>query len=78
MDKKQSMYSDYKVGKEDIETEKAFLALIDGFTDNSIWIPKSVVVPESKLIKQWFTDQKDKELKDFQRTKRQLALEDFV
>ncbi len=26
---------------------------------------KSVVDPETKLIKQWFIDQKDKELKDF-------------
>ncbi|MHA1218164.1 MAG: hypothetical protein ACTSSN_04750 [Candidatus Heimdallarchaeaceae archaeon] len=78
MDKKQSKYSNYKLGKVDIETEKAFLALIDGFVDNPIWIPKSVVDSETKLIKQWFIDQKDKELKDFQRTKKQSGLEDFM
>ncbi len=78
MDKKQSKYSDYKLGKVDIETEEAFLAFIDGFVDNPIWIPKSVVDLETKLIEQWFIDQKDKELKDFQRTKKQSGLEDFM
>ena len=77
MDKKRK-YSKYKLGKADIETEKAFLALIDGFTDKPIWIPKSVVYPETKLIKQWFIDQKDKELKDFHRKKKQAGLEDFM
>ena len=67
MEKKQNKYSEYKLGKIDIETEKAFLALIDGFVDTPIWIPKSVVDPENKLIKQWFIDQKNKELKDFMR-----------
>ena len=75
---KQSRYSKFRLGKIDLETEKAFLALIDGFTDNPIWIPKSVVDPETKLIKRWFIDQKDKELKDFQRTKKQAGLEDFI
>jgi len=78
MDKKQSKYSDYKLGKVDIETEKAFLALIDGFTYKPNWIPKSVIDPETKLIKQWFIDQKDKELKDFMRPKKQVGLEDFI
>ena len=78
MEGKQSKYSNYKVGKVDIEIEKAFLALIDGFVDNPVWIPKSVVDPETKLIKQWFIDQKDKELKDFQRTKKQSGLDDFL
>ena len=78
MNKKQSKYSEYKLGKVDIETEKAFLALIDGFVDNPIWIPKSVVDQETKLIKQWFIDQKDKELKDFQRTKKQSGLDVFL
>ena len=77
MDKKRK-YSKYKLGKADIETEKAFLALIDGFTDKPIWIPKSVVDLETKLIKQWFIDQKDKELKDFMRPKKQSGLEDFM
>ena len=78
MKQKQSNYSAYKLGKIDIETEKAFLALIDGFVDTPIWIPKSVVDPATKLIKQWFIDQKDKELKDFMRPKKQSALEDFM
>ena len=78
MEKKQSKYSEYKLGKVDIETEKAFLALIDGFTDRTIWIPKSVVDPETKLIKQWFIEQKDKEMKDFMRPKKQSGLEDFM
>ena len=78
MKQKQSNYSAYKLGKIDIETEKAFLALIDGFVDTPIWIPKSVVDPATKLTKQWFIDQKDKELKDFQRTKKQSGLEDFL
>ena len=65
MEEKQSKYSEYKLGKIDIETEKAFLALIDGFTNRTLWIPKSVVDPKTKLIKLWFIDQKDKELKDF-------------
>ncbi|MCG3257297.1 MAG: hypothetical protein KAU62_14455 [Candidatus Heimdallarchaeota archaeon] len=77
MEKKKSKYSEYKLGKTDIETEIAFLALIDGFVDTPIWIPKSVVDPETKLIKQWFIDQKDKDLKDFQRTKKQAGIEDF-
>ncbi len=47
---KQSKYSNYKLGKIDIETEKAYLAFIDGFTDRTIWIPKSVVDPQTKLI----------------------------
>ena len=78
MIQKQSKYSDYKLGKIEIKSEKAFLALIEGFVDTPIWIPKSVVDPATKLIKQWFIDQKDKELKDFQRTKKQAGLEDFL
>ena len=71
-------YSEFKLGKVDIESEKAFLALIDGFVDTPIWIPKSVVDPETKLIRQWFIDQKNKELKDFHRSKKQAGLEDFM
>ena len=78
MKNKQSKYSSDKLGKIDIETEKAFLALIDGFVDTPIWIPKSVVDPATKLIKQWFIDKKDKELKDFQRTRKKAGLEDFM
>ena len=77
MEKKQSKYSKYRLYKIDLETEKAFLALIDNFCDKPIWIPRSVVVPETKLIKQWFIDQKDKELKDFMRPKKQAGLDDF-
>ena len=78
MEKKQRKYSNYKLGKVDIETEKAFLALIDGFVDTPIWIPKSVADPATKLIKHWFIEQKDKELKDFMRPKKQSRLEDFT
>ena len=78
MEKKQSKYSKYRLGKIDIETEKAFLALITDFCGKPIWIPQSVVDPETKLIKQRFIDQKDKELKDFMRPKKQSGLEDFV
>jgi len=33
MDRKQSKYSEFKIGKINIEIEKAFLALKDGFTE---------------------------------------------
>jgi len=65
-------YSTFKLGKIDLETEKAFLALVDNFTDQPIWIPKSVVHPDTKFIKQWFIDLKDKELKDFMRPRNNL------
>ena len=78
MERKQSKYSNRKLGKVDIGTEKAFLTLMDRFTNNPIWIPRFVVDPETKLIKQWFIDQKDKELKDFQRIKKQSGMEDFI
>jgi len=50
------------------------------FLDNSLHFqdPKSVVHPDSKLIKQWFIDLKDKELKDFMRPKKQLDLDQFI
>jgi small GTP-binding protein len=51
MIKRQQFYV-YQEGKTDIKTEKAFQALIEEFTDKPIWIPKSVVDPETKLIKQ--------------------------
>jgi len=78
MKKKQSKYSTFKLGKVDIETEKAFLALFTDFCEKPIWIPKSVVELETKLIKQWFIDQKDKELKDFMRKKKQAELDMFL
>ena len=56
-------YSNYMLGEVDLETEKAYLAIIDNFTDTKIWIPKSVVGPDRR-IKQWFIEQKKKELKD--------------
>ncbi|MCG3221885.1 MAG: hypothetical protein H7641_10945 [Candidatus Heimdallarchaeota archaeon] len=71
-----SDYSNYKLGKVDLETENAYLAIIDNFTDKEIWVPKSVVCPD-KRIKQWFINQKDKELKDFIRKKKQSALDSF-
>ena len=72
-----SEYSNYKMVKVELTTEKAFLAIIENFTEKPIWIPKSVVGPDRR-VKQWFIDQKDKELKDFQRTKKQSGLEDFI
>ncbi len=71
-----SDYSNYKMVKVELTTEKAFLAIIENFTDRPIWIPKSVVGPDRR-IKQWFIDQKDKELKDFMRKKKQSDLEQF-
>ena len=38
-----SDFSSFKLGKIDLETEKAFLAFVDNFTNRPIWIPKSVV-----------------------------------
>lgn len=69
-------YSNYKLGEVDLETEKAYLAIIDNFTDKEIWIPKSVVGPDRR-IKKWFIKQKEKELKDFERKKEQSALDSF-
>ena len=71
-----SEYSNYGLGKVDIETEKAYFAIIENFTDKEIWVPKSVVGPDRR-IKQWFIDQKEKELKDFMRKKKQSDLEQF-
>ena len=71
-----SDYSNYKLGKVDLETENAYLAIIDNFTDKEVWVPKTVVGPD-KRIKQWFIDQKDKELKEFMRKKKQSALDSF-
>ena len=71
-----SEYSNYKLGKVDLETENAYLAIIDNFADKEIWVPKSVVGSD-KRIKQWFIDQKDKELKDFMRKKKQSGLDQF-
>ncbi len=48
-------YSNYMLGEVDLETEKAYLAIIDNFTDTKIWIPKSVVGPDRR-IKQWFIE----------------------
>ncbi len=72
-----SEYSNYKLGKVDLETEKAYLAFVDNFTDRPIWVPKSVVGPD-KFIKQWFIDLKDKELKDFMKPKKQSDLDQFI
>ena len=71
-----SEYSNYKLGEVDLETEKAYLAIIDNFTDTEIWGPKSVVGSDRR-IKQWFIEQKEKELKDFERKKEPSALDNF-
>ena len=69
-------YSIFKLGEIDLETEKAYLAKIDNFTDTEIWVPKSVVGPDRR-IKKWFIKQKEKELKGFERKKEQSALDTF-
>ena len=71
-----SEYSNYRLGKVDLETDNAYLAIIDNFTDKEIWVPK-YVVGHDKKIKQWFINQKDKELKEFMRKKKQSALDKF-
>ncbi len=53
-------------------TENAYLAIIDNFTDKEVWVPKSVVGPD-KRIKQWFFDQKKKELRAFMGKKKQSS-----
>ena len=72
-----SEYSNYKLGKVDLETEKAYLAIIEDFTEKEIWIPKAVVGPD-KRIKQWFIEQKEKELKDYMKSKKQSSLLGFL
>lgn len=57
-------YSDYLIGEPQRETEKAILAPIIGLTEEAIWIPKSVVEPETKKIKKWFIDKKNTEIKE--------------
>ena len=69
-------YSNYKLGEIDFETQKAYLAKIDQFTDKEIWVPKSVVGPDRR-IKKWFIKQKEKELKDFERKKEHSVLDVF-
>ncbi|MFW9851968.1 MAG: hypothetical protein ACFFDS_03440 [Candidatus Thorarchaeota archaeon] len=59
-----SEYSDYFIGEPERETEKAYLAPIVGFTEEAVWIPKSVVEPETKKIKKWFVDKKKKEIEE--------------
>jgi hypothetical protein len=59
-----SEYSDYFIGEPERETEKALLAPIVGFTDEAIWIPKSVIESETKKIKKWFIDKKNTEIKE--------------
>ncbi len=71
-----SEYSNYKLGKVDLETEKAYLAIIEEFTEKEIWIPKTVVGSD-KRIKKWFIEQKDKEMKDYMKRKKQSDLNQF-
>ncbi len=59
-----SEYSDYFIGEPERETEKAFLAPIVGFTEEAIWIPKSVVELETRKIKKWFVDKKKTEIEE--------------
>jgi len=59
-----SEYSDYFIGEPERETEKAYLAPIVGFTEEAVWIPKSVIEPETKKIKRWLIDKKKKEIEE--------------
>ena len=77
-EEKQEEYSEYKLDIIHIESFKTFFATIEEIITEPRWIPKSVVDPETKLIKQWFIDKKEKELKDFMRQKKQSGLEDFM
>ncbi len=67
-----SEYSDYFIGEPERETEKAFLAPIVGFTDEAIWIPKSVIESETKKIKKWFIDKKNTEIKEKNNMEKEL------
>ena len=49
---------------------------MDNFTDIDLWVPKSVVGPDRR-IKQWFIEQKEKELKYFKIKKEQSDLDQF-
>ncbi len=71
-----SDYSDYQVTAVEYESEKAFFAKINNLTEVCIWIPKSVVGPGRK-IKQWFIDQKKKELLEQERKKKQKTMTDY-
>ena len=70
-------YSDYQVTDVEYESEKAYFAKIKNLTEVCVWIPKSVVGPERK-IKQWFIDQKKKELLEHERKKKQKTMTDFL
>lgn len=72
-----SDFSDYLVTEIEYESEKAYFAKINNLTEVCIWIPKSVVGPERK-IKQWFIDQKQIELKENERTKKQKTMADYL
>ena len=72
-----SEYSNYKLGKVDLETENAYLAIIENFTDKEIWVPKSVVDPETKKIKKWFIEKKNEEIKDYTRPRNQSSMDEY-
>ena len=72
-----SEYSNYVMGEAEIETEKAYLAPIEGFTETAIWIPKSVVHPETKKIKKWFIEKKERGIKDYVKPRNQSSMDEF-
>lgn len=71
-----SEYSDYQVTEIEYESDKAFFAKIKNLTEVCVWIPKSVVNPERK-IKQWFIDQKKKELLEYEKKKKQKTMTNY-
>jgi hypothetical protein len=72
-----SEYSDYIMGEAEKETEKAYLAPIENFSEKAIWIPKSVVDPVTKKIKKWFIEKKNKETKDYTKSRNQKSMDEF-
>lgn len=52
------------------------LTVIEGFTENEMWIPKAVIGPDRR-IKKWFIEQKEKEMKGYMKKKKQSDLNRF-
>ena len=73
-----SEYSNYVMGEVELETEKAYLAPIEKFTEEAIWIPKAVVEPKTRRIQKWFIEKKDTEIKDHTRPRNQSSMEEFI
>ena len=66
------------MGEVELETEKAYLAPIERFTEEVIWIPKAVVDQNTRRIKKWFIEKKDTEIKDHARSRNQSSMKEFI